>query len=401
LVRLYGPQGAAQIDPGRVHTLSFAQLYDWMEGDLAPSAAGQVEALLQDAEWVIFALADYNPDDFPASGAVKRLLRDSYHYVSEKKTVAIAYDAPYHLDGTEVTKLTAYFAAYGKVTPCVEASLRPLFDGDFVPSGASPVSVEGANYDLASVLQPEPSQVIVLERVSPPEGILYVGGAPLVVRTGVIRDGNGHPVPDGTSVDFAGHYQEEDVFVTPQVITSTVGGVGGASFWLAMPGLIDVTATSGKAESEALRARVSVPATPFPTFTPAPTATPSPTATSTAVPPTPTVAVAPTPTWVPPAQPPVAPVDWFDFLMAGGGIFLGSVLGFRARRGRRRGWEREVQLVLYGLALGLIGYILYGLGLVNPVRLLGWQGGTLRGFLLLFSLVLAFLPSGVVLLRRS
>jgi hypothetical protein len=80
---------------------------------------------------------------------------------------------------------------------------------------------------------------------------------------------------------------------------------------------------------------------------------------------------------------------------------VGTVLGFQARRGRRKAWEREVQLILYSVALGLIGYILYGLGFLNPARLLGWEGGTVRGFLLLFSVVLAFLPSGVAWLRRS
>jgi hypothetical protein len=94
-------------------------------------------------------------------------------------------------------------------------------------------------------------------------------------------------------------------------------------------------------------------------------------------------------------------VDWFDFLLAGGGILLGNVLGFQARRGRRKDWAREVQLVLYSVALGLTGYILYGLGLLNPARLLGWEGGILKGFLLLFSAVLAFFPGGVVWLRRS
>jgi len=401
LLRLYGPQGARQVNPDRVHTLSFAQINDWIEGNLMASDTGLVEGLIQDAEWVIFALSDYNPDDFPASAAVKNFLENRDYYLRDKKTVAIAYDAPYHLDSAEVSKLTAYFAIYGKVAPCVEASLRPLFEPGLVPLGAAPVNVEGVNYDLTIGLEPEPAQLIPLERVSPPEGALYVGGEPLVVRTGIIVDRNGHPVPDGTVVEFTGHYVDEDLIVEPQVVTSTISGVAGASFWLAVDGLMEVGALSGEAGSESLSVSVLMPATPFPTFTPSPTATPSPTPTSTSIPPTATRVPTPTSTPVPPARPQVRPVDWFDFLLAGGGILLGNVLGFQARRGRRTDWAREVQLVLYSVALGLIGYILYGLGLLNPARLLGWEGGILRGFLLLFSVVLAFFPGGVVWLRRS
>jgi hypothetical protein len=48
-----------------------------------------------------------------------------------------------------------------------------------------------------------------------------------------------------------------------------------------------------------------------------------------------------------------------------------------------------------------VGYLLYGLGLLNPTSLAGLQGPATRITLLLLSSVLAFLPSGVVWLRRS
>lgn len=402
LLRLYGPQGSGQINPERVNTLSFAEVNDWIQGALSPSDMERVGALIQGAEWVVFALSDYNPDDFPASTAVKNLLEDRYHYLTNKKTIAIAYDAPYHLDSTEVNKLTAYFAAYGKVAPCLEASLRPLFDPGFLPSGAAPVDVEGVEYDLASALSPEPDQLIAMERLSPAEGALYVGGDPLVVQTGTIVDRNGHPVPDGTAVEFTGHYLDEDIYVAPQVVTGTVSGVAEASFWLALDGTIGVSAVAGEAASESLVVRVLVPATPFPTYTPTPTATSTPTPTATAVPPTPTLAPSPTPSLPPP--PPRRegpPVDWFDFLLALVGVVLGNALGLVVRRGRTIGWGREVQLALNSVALGLIGYILYGLGFLNPARVLGWQGNILRAFVLLSTLVLAFVPSALVRLKRS
>jgi hypothetical protein len=247
--------------------------------------------------------------------------------------------------------------------------------------------------------------VITLGRLSPPPELpLYAGGDPLVVRTSIIVDRNGNPVPDGTRVEFRGSYLEGDVFLEPQVVTDTIGGVAGASFWLSEPapaGAIEVSAVSGEASSRPMIVRLIVPVTPFPTYTPTPTATPSPTPTRTAVPPTPTVRPTPIPTFVPPSEPKVRPVDWFDFLLAGTGILVGNIVGVQARRGRRKGWEREVQLILYSVGLGLIGYILYGLGLLNPTRILGWEGVAVRAFLLLFCAVLALLPSAAIWPRRS
>ncbi|NIN64020.1 MAG: hypothetical protein GTO63_04745 [Anaerolineae bacterium] len=405
LLRIYGPQGTGQVSPDRVNTLSFSQVGDWMAGELGESDMAVVEGRIQEAEWVVFALSDYNPDDFPAARAIKDLLAERDYYLSDKKVVAITYDAPYHLDENEVGKLDAYFAVYSKVPASLEASLRPLFEADFIPAGVAPVNVEGVDHDVAILLAPDPTQLITLERLAPPQDVpLYVGGDPLVVRTGIIVDRNGNPVPDGTKVEFRGSYLRGDIFVEPQVMTDTIGGVAGASFWLSEPapaGVIEISAVSGEASSAPMIVRLEVPVTPFPTYTPTSTATRTPTVTPTAVPPTPTVRPTPVPTFVPPIEPPVRPVDWFDFLLAGTGILVGSVVGLQARRGRRKGWEREVQLILYGVGLGLTGYILYGLGLLNPARILRWEGMAVRVFLLLFCAALAFLPSGVAWPRRS
>jgi beta-N-acetylhexosaminidase len=399
LLRLYGPAGTGQVSPGRVSTLGFAEIHDWMEGTLSEEDAAAVEARLQDAEWIILALTDYNPEEFPASRAVKQLLAEREQYLDGKTVVAIAFDAPYHLDSIEVSKLTAYYAVYGRVVPSLEAALRALFEPEIVATGASPVNVEATGYDLASVLLPAAGQSIALERLSPPESEdLYVGGEPLVLRTSVIVDGNGHPVPDGTKVEFKGAYSEGEIFIEPQVVTDTVGGVAGASFWLgapAPPGLMIISATSGEATSEPLSVRVVVPVTPFPTFTPTATATPSPTATATRYVPPPSPTPSPTPTPTPIEVPLGRPVDWVDFLLAGAGTLLGNVVGVQTRRGRRKGWEREVQLILYGLGLGLVGYLLFGLGLLNPASIWGWQGAGVRACLLLLELFLGFLPSAI------
>ena len=406
LVRLYGPTGAGRIDPERVHTLGFTQVSEWIAGSLTEADAQAIERLFQDSEWIVVALSDYNPDDFPASRAVKDLLQEREQYLGGKMLVTIAYDAPYHLDSTEVAKLTAYYAVYGKAGPCLEASLRPLFDLEFTATGAPPVDVPGVDYELASALQPGPDQTIGLEKLSPlGDEPLYVGGDPLVVRSSVILDRNGHPVPDGTEVEFRGNYLQSDIFIEPQVVTDTIAGVAGASFVLGSPapaGMLQVSAESGDAGSDSLIVRVVLPVTPFPTFTPTATATASPTPTITPVPPTPTISTpTPTPLAPPPARPESRPVDWLDFFLMAGGTVLGNVVGVQVRRGRRKGWDREVQLILYGVGLPLVGYLLYGLGLLNPTSLAGLQGPATRITLLLLTAVLAFLPSGVVWLRRS
>jgi beta-N-acetylhexosaminidase len=401
--RLYGPEGTGQVASDRVHTVGFAQIADWLAGSLPAADAQLTQRYFQEAEWIILAVPEYDPDHFPASGALKDLLREREEYLTGKMVVAIAYDAPYNLDSADVTKLSAYYAVYGKVGPCVEASLWPLFEMEFVAAGAAPVDVPGADYQLASALLPAAGQTFGLERLSPPsDQPLYVGGEALVVRTGAILDGNGNVVPNGTKVEFRAGYLEGDIFVEPQVVTDTVNGVAGACFVLDVPapaGLLEVSAESGEAVSDSLIVRVVLPVTPFPTFTPTATATATPTPTVTPVPPTPTK---PAPTPTPPRSPfrPASrPVDWLDFLILAAGTVLGNIAGVRARRGRRAGWEREVQLILYGVGLALLGYIMYGLGLLNPTSVMGLQGAAPRAVLLLLSVLLAFVPSGAAWLR--
>ena len=48
--------------------------------------------------------------------------------------VVLAYTAPYYLDATEISKLTAYYVFYGKTQPFIEASVRTLF-GEVQPPG--------------------------------------------------------------------------------------------------------------------------------------------------------------------------------------------------------------------------------------------------------------------------
>jgi beta-N-acetylhexosaminidase len=137
-------------------------------------------------------------------------------------------------------------------------------------------------------MQPDPDQVITLLTPgvettlnSPTPGPAgFQVGDTIQLETGVIVDGNGHPVPDGTPVDFLLQY--EDI---PQVTfqASTVGGVAKTAVTVDRQGRLQILAESGSARSseilelnvqEGIPAFVTVIApTALPSITPGPTET--------------------------------------------------------------------------------------------------------------------------------
>jgi beta-N-acetylhexosaminidase len=199
LLRLYGPDGGGRLQADDVRTFSFAELDAWLADPAAEGNAGVAQAV-EGATWLVFALAEYNPNARPASGAVKRFLDAAPIDVRNKNLVAIAYTAPYHLDSTEISKLAAYFAVYNKTDYAIETGFRALF-GDLTPQGHSPVDIAGTFYDVTDATQPDPSQTI---RVSvygqDPDDVQDARVIGLVA--GPIVDRNGNDSPDGTPVTF-------------------------------------------------------------------------------------------------------------------------------------------------------------------------------------------------------
>ena len=97
----------------------------------------------------------------PATGP--RFLAEGAGVRHDRNLVVIAYDAPYYLDVTEMSKLSAYYVTYWHVETFIEASVRALF-GEFGPSvKASPVTVAGIGYDIVDRVSPDPEQTITLE----------------------------------------------------------------------------------------------------------------------------------------------------------------------------------------------------------------------------------------------
>lgn len=399
ILRMYGPDASGQVDPEHIVSLTFADLRSFLQFE-----SPELDSAIRDADWIVFAMLDYAPVEYPDSMALKQFLREWTAGLETKKLVVMAYEAPYYLDTTEVSKLTAYYGIYSKMQPFLDASVRALFL-EYVPTGRSPITVDGVGYELGKELLPDPAQVIGVDVADKP---LPVDGTPtpielevndtLKVRTSVIVDHNGNAVPDGTPVTFRAYYVEEQLERPVEAVT--VNGIAEASITLEQPGQIEIRATSDPATNsrplwvllgETTQILTPTP-TPTPTSTPTPTPTPTPTFT-----PTPTSTSTPTPTSTPepepePPPPPEPRIRWVDLILAAAGIVAAGSIVMVA--GRTMAIETHAanpvsRAVLLSGACGLMGYIYYGLGLPGSSAVDGVAAG-LRGLLVGF--VFGLLP---------
>ncbi len=234
IVRLYGPAGVGEVRPEDIETISFGELQRWVAG--GPDVQRVADAVTT-ADYVVLALAEYNPTSFPASGAARQFLDSAPLDLRNKKVVAIAFNAPYYLDATQIGKLTAYFAVYSKTTEAIDTAVRALFR-EVEPRGASPVTVSAVGYDLTTAAQPDPSQSFTIQLATDSSG-------PTVATTSKIQDRQQRPVPDGTDVAFDITRGAEVAFTRS---AKTVDGV--ASVVLSpMTGTYTVQARAGGARS--------------------------------------------------------------------------------------------------------------------------------------------------------
>jgi beta-N-acetylhexosaminidase len=346
ILRLYGPTATGQVAPQNIQSLTYRDL-----AQLLAASSGQersVEQAISSAKWLVFAQLDYSPEDYPASSALRDFLAKRSDNLRDKRLVVMAFSAPYYLDTTEISKLTAYFGVYGKTAPFLETAVRALFR-EFSPVGAPPVSVSGINYELIRELEPAPGQLIGLAPIGPPEVISgSIGiGSQVILGTGLILDRKGHPVPDGTPVEFHMLYPAEALAIAPKVET-TVGGRAVTTVILDRPGELWITARAGEA-TNSTRVELKVGGdSPGSIATVVPTPTPLPTASMTPTPlPTSTPTLTPTPTPMPPAtpgptlSPPRPRVALPAFMYALMGTILSGGAAFATRRGRRRTGQDE------------------------------------------------------------
>ncbi len=251
VIKLYGPLGGGQVVHRNLVTYTFDELMALL--DKIPQFDYTVlESDLQQAQWIIFSLADVSLDN-PSSQALSRFLAERPDLFQQKNLVVFAFDAPYYLDATEISKLGAYYSFYSKIPQFTETAARVLFGEIAATKGDLPVTVSGINYDLISATSPDPEQTIELVLDLPeanpgtpvptliPE--LTVGDL-IPVRTGVILDHNGHPVPDGTIVDFILSSGLEELAVQKE---ATQNGIARTTFLIEETGTIVIHARSDPA----------------------------------------------------------------------------------------------------------------------------------------------------------
>ncbi|MGH2625306.1 MAG: hypothetical protein ACRDHY_01480, partial [Anaerolineales bacterium] len=238
-----------------------------------------VEQAVEGAEWLVFSILD-PAEGVYGSDSLKLLLDRRPDLVRSKRLVVFALDVPYGLDATDISHIDLYYGLYYKSPPFIDVAARLLFEELGAP-GAPPVSVPGVGYDLIETMQPDPGQVIELftpaseaSQGSPTPGPrgFQIGDA-VMLESGVIVDGNQHPVPDGTPVDFWLQYQD-----FPEVVlqAETVGGIAQTSARLDRLGRLQIRAESGPARaSEILELNVQEGVQAFVTVI-APTEAPSP-----------------------------------------------------------------------------------------------------------------------------
>jgi beta-N-acetylhexosaminidase len=369
ILRLYGPTATGQVNTENIRSLTFTDL-----NRLLTEPAAQVQSISEAiawAKWIIFAHLDYSPDEHPDSVALRNFLAERSDSLRDKRLIATSFSAPYYLDTTEISKLTAYFGVYGKSLPFQETAVRALFR-EFSAVGSPPVSVSGINYELIKQLEPAAGQIISLAPVVPSDVIsssIQVGSQ-LGLETGVILDRKGNPVPDGTPVEFQLVYPAEGLNLAPRIETTT-GGQARTTITLDRPGDLWVTVKAGEAkDSTRIELKVGgdkpgsiATVMPTPTATTAPTPTPEPTSTPTREPePSPTPAAPPAAE--PPAPKPRVGLAAFLFALAGTAAASGAAFAVRRRLAPPLAGMRAAPVVaaLWAALAGWVVYLLWALG---------------------------------------
>jgi hypothetical protein len=232
-------------------------------------------------------------------------------------------------------------------------------------------------------MEPDPSQVIEVRPIGLPDVELQGTPQPLEVKKGdklhlatsVILDRNGHPVPDGTPIEFRFFYPEEKL--ETRQVAFTAEGVALIDFVLDRAGSLEISVIGSEAklraevpEDEVVEFQTVVPPTATPTPTATSTATPTltPTATATA---TATPTLRPTATPVPTATPTQVPtkrvtgralsVALLEVLAIGLAVLLALI-------GRGLDVRQALRWSLICVIGGLVGYNLYALGWLGTLR---------------------------------
>ena len=255
LIRLYGAGAGDPIQSNHLTAYSYENLRMLLEG-----AEGTEEVLtsLNAATWIIFSFREFGTERIEAT-TFRRFFDERPDLVRGKKIIGLAFNAPYYLDSTDISKLSAYYALYSKTAEFYDIAARVLMQ-ELTPSGSLPVSVPGIGYDLDNTVSPAPYQVIPLlieapvtgEKPinTPPAGysqpLLYKAGDTIPIRAGIIVDNNGNPVPDGTLVRFIIDTRSTSGSVE-QLEASTVDGYARVMYVIPSIGSLQLSVTADPA----------------------------------------------------------------------------------------------------------------------------------------------------------
>ena len=377
--RLYGQGGSGQVFNSRMSSFSFREVELFLNGE----SETNIESALERATWVVGSLADVNNNQL---SLLRRFFSERPNLIRNKNVILFSFTAPYYLDATDISKLTAYYALYSKQPAFVDVAARLLFQQ--IAPGASPVSIPAVGYDLIAALSPEPSQVIPLaldisapELTATPDLLalpatalpLFKIGDSIAVRAGPILDTNGRLVPDGTIARFTMSTRESGGGVLQQVDAPTVDGIARALFVIDKPGFVEIRVMSEPAlVSDALQFDASAAGVAVTVIAPTTIVTPTTTAPS----PTPTIE---NDLVTPEGYPRLG--GWMLAVLALAG---GAVLVFWAAN-ILVATRWALRFTLCAVVGGLISYNYLALGFPGAAAWIASGGGTFGVLILIFS----------------
>jgi beta-N-acetylhexosaminidase len=254
VVRLYGQSGSAQVFQSRLRSFPLTEIELMLNGE----SQTDIESSLGNADWIVISLGDVSSGQI---SLFRRFFSERPNLLRNRNVILFSFTAPYYLDATDISKLTAYYALYSKQPAFVDVAARLLFQQVSL-QGASPVSIPAVGYDLITATSPNPAQVIPLAldeeslltpppageptpaTVEPTQIPLYRIGDTIALRAGPILDHNQNVVPDGTVVRFTMSTRDESGGILQQVDATTSAGVAHASFAIEMPGKVEINAVS-------------------------------------------------------------------------------------------------------------------------------------------------------------
>lgn len=262
VLHLYGPGAGNQITAANQTSFSFTQLIRTLDGNM--EGEDPLLGNLARAEWVVIAVGKEDSSR-PDSLALRRLLAERVDLLQNKKVIVFALNAPYYLDATDITKISAYYGLYGKSEEMADVAARIVFQ-EMGARGASPVTVAGVGYDLIEAIAPDADSEIPLtitrilpaptptaEATQPPlnalatptEAPTFQAGDLLSLQAGPILDQNGHIVPDNTPVIFSVTLNSEQETIQRQINATTRQGFAAATYSIEEEGTLRLSAASG------------------------------------------------------------------------------------------------------------------------------------------------------------